>query len=155
MSVSDGLPTYTVLVPLTHGTPRTLLHALAASTYPPSLLDVKLLEPHSSPGGGRVPMWVERVCAAPGALYASGLARARGRYVAAYEPTDQPEADLLRSAVTAFDRLGMGCAALWVDGRLHVRRYAAVSVGGWAVDGDGHDDLIRRLRQDGFTVASA
>ncbi|MBM7789853.1 glycosyltransferase family protein [Tenggerimyces flavus] len=156
LSVGESsLPTYTVLVPLTHGSPGRVLRALAAAQYPRRRLDVKLLS--STADGDVVPMWAEQVRAdgpALGALYASGLARARGRYVAVYEPADEPEPEQLRSAVVAFERLGMACAGLWVDGRLHVRRYAAVSVGGWNADTSDHDDLVWRLRRDGFTIAA-
>lgn len=156
LSASDSsLPTYTVLVPLTHGPPSPVLRALAASAYPRGRLDVKLLS--CAPNGTPMPMWAEQICAdgtAPGAMYASGLARARGRYVTTYEPAYEPAPELLRSAVAAFERLGVACAALWIDGHLHVRRYAAVSAGGWTGEQDGDDDLVWRLRRDGFTVAS-
>lgn len=160
-ATGGGLPTYTVLIPLIHGSPSAVLRALAAASYPSGRLDAKLLstaEPDPIVDA-HLPMWVERIEvgeAAPalGSLFASGLARARGRYLAVYEPTDEPAPDLLRHAAITFDRLGPTFAVLWVEGRLHLRRYAAASVGGWDPLATDHDDLLRRLRRDGFGTAT-
>lgn len=113
-----SLPTYSVLVPFEGESDQVegLLDALRSLDYPADKLDIILLfhendaaslatAKAASPGAN------VRLLMVPAAEMHTkpmacnvGLLYARGEYVVVYHPTDRPDADQLRKAVTAFRR---------------------------------------------------
>lgn len=122
----DGLPVYTILVPLHReaAVVGELTQALRALDYPAAKLDIKLIleaDDHDTAGAIaalRLPAMFETIrvprCqprTKPKALNFA-LPFARGAFVAVFDAEDRPEAGQLRAALTAFAAAGPRCGCI-------------------------------------------
>lgn len=122
----EECPVYSVLVPLYHEseTVANLVAALHAMDYPADRLDVQLLvedddidtqtalQKVTLPQGFRITPIPPSLPRTKPKACNIGLASARGKYLVIYDAEDRPEADQLKKAVVAFQRVEPGVTCL-------------------------------------------